>query len=102
MHRHVELDYPPEFDLSPNSDNFLIVLLGKHGGAGHLREIKHSAVRFHGSSYFSARSIAEKKRMHLQTHLQILSYLTRIGDIENAKLMLTNKFTQTANLFLGS
>lgn len=100
MHRHVDLGYPPEFDLSPNSDNFLLVLLGKHGGAGHLREIKYSAVRFHGSNYFSTMSIAEKNRMHLQTHLQTVSYLLRTGDIENAKLMLTNRLTQTANSFL--
>jgi len=101
MHRRVDLGYPPEFDLSPNSDNFLVMLLGKYGDAGYQREIYKSAVRFHGGNYFSAQSNIKKAQMHLQTHLQMVSYLLRIGEAENARLMLTNRLQRTVNLFLN-
>ncbi|MBK6743479.1 MAG: glycosyltransferase [Hydrogenophilales bacterium] len=100
MHRRIELDYPPEFDLSPNSDNFLVMLLGKYGGAAFQPDIESSAVRHHRSNYFSSRSHLEKDQMHLQTHLQMVSYLLRIGEAENARFMLTNTLAGMVRSYL--
>ncbi len=100
MHRHVDLGYPPEFDLAPNSDNFLVMLLGRYGGAGYQQHLQRSAVRLHGTNYFSVRSAAEKSQMRLQTHLQMVNYLLRIGELEHARSMITGRLATSANAFL--
>lgn len=100
MHRHVDLGYPPEFDLAPNSDNFLVMLLGQYGDAGYQHHLRPSAVRFHGANYFSVRSAAEKSQMHLQTHLQMVNYLLRTGETDHARAMLTHRLAASANAFL--
>lgn len=92
MHRRVALDQPPEFDLCPNSDNFMMVLLGQFGAATYLKGVESSAMRRHRGNIFSAQSELEKHRMHLQSHLQMAGYLVRINEAENAKCLLDRVF----------
>jgi glycosyltransferase involved in cell wall biosynthesis len=100
MHRRVDLGYPPEFDLSPNSDNFLVMLLGQYGGAGYQESIENSAVRYHNTNVFSIKSNVDKASMQLQTHLQMVSFLLRNSELEHARLMLAKPFTEKARWFL--
>lgn len=102
MHRRVDLGYPPEFDLAPNSDNFLVMLLGKYGGAGYQKDIENSAVRYHSTNVFSAKSSGDKANLQLQTHLQMLSYLLRAGELHHAKILLSTPLMQKARSFLKS
>lgn len=100
MHRRVDLGYPPEFDLAPNSDNFLVMLLGKYGGAAFQENIEKSAVRHHTTNVFSAKSSADKANLQLQTHLQMLNYLLRSGELNHARLMLSKPIIEKARSFL--
>lgn len=88
LHRNVGVDAPPEFHLAPNSDNFLPVLLAPFGGAGYCPEVQPSAIRKHDGNVFSAQPAAQQDAMHLRSHLQIASYLLRIGEEESAKTVL--------------
>lgn len=100
MHRRVDLGYPPEFDLAPNSDNFLVMLLGKYGGAAFQEDIEKSAVRHHTTNVFAAKSSADKANLQLQTHLQMLNYLLRSGELNHARLMLSKPIIEKARSFL--
>jgi glycosyltransferase involved in cell wall biosynthesis len=99
MHRRVELDNPPEFDLSPNSDNFLVMLLGQYGGAGFQADIESAAVRCHAGNIFSAKPQEAREQMQLQTHLQMMSYLLRIGETGHARVMLANRLSKSVRSY---
>ena len=46
-YRNVDIDFPPEYDLAPNGDNFLPILLAAHGGAKYQEEVSPLAYRQH-------------------------------------------------------
>jgi len=91
LHRNLPLEYPPEFDLAPNSDNFLLILLAPHGGAGFQHDIKASALRRHDNNIFSASSDDLKRQKLLQTYFQIAGYLLRKGEVVVAIQFIKNK-----------
>jgi len=91
MYRNVLTDFPPEFYLAPNGDNFLPILLGAFGAAKFQPEIKPLAYRAHEQSMFLSKPKTEKLRMQLQSMLQITAYFTRIGEAELASKILMDK-----------
>jgi glycosyltransferase involved in cell wall biosynthesis len=99
MHRRVALDNPPEFHLSPNSDNFLVMLLGQYGGAGFQADIESAAVRSHAGNIFSAKPQVVREQMQLQTHLQMMGYLLRIGETGHARVMLANRLSRSVSSY---
>lgn len=85
MYRNVMATFPPEYDLAPNGDNFLPILLGAHGHAKYQREVTPLFYRQHAHSMWSSRSLEQQTRMHAQTTLQICAYLVRTGQAKAAQ-----------------
>ena len=85
LFRNVPIVFPPEYNLMPNGDCFVPMLLSEFGGAKFQHEIGPLAYRQHNSGSFSAKSIEEKVRMQLQTELQITAYYIRRNEISVAQ-----------------
>ena len=81
LFRNVPIVFPPEYNLMPNGDNFIPMLLSEFGGAKFQPEIGPLAYRQHSSGSFSAKSNEEKGRMDLQTYLQITAYYIRRNEL---------------------
>lgn len=94
VHRHVRLAFPPEFDLAPNGDHFLPILLAAHGGAKFQADVGPLAYRQHDGGLWSARTPAERARMHVQTNLQIAAYFVRTGDAKAARTIIGGRLTE--------
>lgn len=101
MYRNVDIDFPPEYHLTPNGDNFLPILLAPHGGAKFQAEVGPLAYRQHAGGIWSQKNPAEQARMHLQSDLQITCYLVRTGDVEAARKVITGRFSIHAQEFFG-
>ncbi|MEH6549066.1 MAG: glycosyltransferase [Pseudomonadales bacterium] len=91
VYRKVPIEFPPEYELIPNGDNFVPMLLGAFGGARFQQDVGPLAYRQHQNSIWSAQPIEERLRMQLQSYLQITGYFVRIGDMESAKKMLLGR-----------
>ncbi len=96
VHRHVKLAFPPEFDLAPNGDHFLPMLLAASGGAKFQAEAGPLAYRQHRGGLWSGRTLAERAAMHLQTSLQIAAYFVRIGEADSAKAIIGDRLAYFA------
>ncbi len=101
MHRNVELDFPPEYFLAPNGDNFVPMLLAAFGAAKFQPEVGPLARRLHRGSMWASKSQAEQNRMHLQTYLQIAGYFVRTGDIKAARKILAGRLSLYVRRYLG-
>lgn len=101
VYRNVDITFPPEYDLAPNGDNFLPILLAAHGGAKFQSEVGPLAYRQHAGGIWSQKIPAERARMHLQSYLQIASYLVRIGDAEAAKKVIMGRLSDHAWTYFG-
>ena len=73
--------FPPEYNLMPNGDNFIPMLLAAFGGAKYQPEIGPLAYRQHDAGAYSAKTNDERTRMHIQTYLQIASYYIRKNEL---------------------
>jgi glycosyltransferase involved in cell wall biosynthesis len=100
MYRNVPMDFPPEYALIPNGDNFLPMLLGAFGGAKFQPEVRPLAYRKHAQSMWTGQPQQEKIRMHLQSYLQIAGYFVRIGETESAKAILRGRLHEDITRFL--
>jgi glycosyltransferase involved in cell wall biosynthesis len=85
VYRNVPVDFPPEYHLAPNGDNFIQVLLGAFGGAKFQPEVGPLGYRQHTGSMWTSRTLPEKTRAQLRSYLQIVSYLLRVGETEAAR-----------------
>ena len=101
VHRNVGLDFPPEYSLAPNGDNFVPMLLAPFGGAKFQPEVEPLARRLRKGSMWASKSQAEKDRMLLQTYLQIASYFVRIGEVEAATTILMGRLSSYVGRYLG-
>ena len=101
VHRNVGLDFPPEYSLAPNGDNFVPMLLAPFGGAKFQPEVGPLARRLRKGSMWASKSQAEKNRMLLQTYLQIAGYFVRIGEVEAATTILIGKLSSYVGRYLG-
>ena len=91
VYRNVPFEFPPEYHLTPNADNFIPMLLGAFGGAKFQADVGPLAYRQHGNSIWSSKPEAEKQRMHLQSALQITSYFVRIGELDSARQIASQR-----------
>lgn len=101
MYRRCFEEFPPEFDIVPNRDNFLPVFLAQHGGAKFQTDIKPSIYRMHTASYWSSKSAAEQNTIHLRTILIMTSYLLRIGKTDAAKHLIVNRLISAIKSLIG-
>jgi glycosyltransferase involved in cell wall biosynthesis len=101
VYRNVPLDFPPEYHLAPNGDNFMQVLLGGFGGAKFHADIGPLGYRQHAGSMWSSRSSAERLQMQLRTYLQIASYLLRVGEVEAATEIVQRQLAHQVRQLLG-
>lgn len=81
LFRNVPIAFPPEYNLMPNGDNFIPMLLAAFGGAKYQPEIGPLAYRQHDAGAYSAKTNDERTRMHIQTYLQIASYYIRKNEL---------------------
>lgn len=91
MHRNVPLDFPPEYRLAPNGDNFFPILLAPFGGAKFQGDVGPLCYRQHGTSGWSSRTPEEQTRMELRTALQIAAYYARLGEQDSLRFAIENK-----------
>jgi glycosyltransferase involved in cell wall biosynthesis len=78
--RNVLKDFPPEYFLVSNGDLFIARLLGFHGAAKYQGDaIRPNGYRQHPGGIWSMQPEGVRRRMHLLSHLQIVSFLVRIG-----------------------
>ena len=99
VQRNVVLEYPPEYSLVPNGDNFLPMLLAAHGGAKFQPEVGPLAYRQHPGGIWSQKAPAEKERMHLQSYLQIAAYFVRIGEAQTAKTIISGRLAHVLQIY---
>jgi glycosyltransferase involved in cell wall biosynthesis len=99
MYRNVISAFPPEYDLSPNGDNFLPLLLGAWGHAKYQRDITPMFYRQHSHSMWSSRPPEEQARMHAQTTLQMCAYLVRTGQAKAAERMAREKLPARLQIY---
>ena len=101
MYRRCFEEFPPEFDIVPNRDNFLPIFLAQYGGAKFQPDIKPSIYRIHTASYWSSKSAAEQNTIHLRTILIMTSYLLRIGKTDAAKHLIVNRLISAIKSLIG-
>jgi glycosyltransferase involved in cell wall biosynthesis len=94
VYRNVPIEFPPEYDLAPNGDHFLPILLAAYGGAKFLEDIEPLAYRQHDGGMWSRKSKEEQSHMYLRSYLQIAAYLVRIGEISSARKIIAGRLTQ--------
>ncbi len=94
VYRNVPIEFPPEYDLAPNGDHFLPILLAAHGGAKFLDDIAPLAYRQHDGGLWSSKSKEEQARMYLRSYLQIAAYFVRIGEIASARKVIAGRLTE--------
>ena len=102
LFRNVPIDFPPEYHLIPNGDNFIPMLLSNFGGGKFQGDIGPLAYQQHDGGDWSGKTEAEKDRMHLQSYLQIAAYYVRVNNLEVAQKVATmhliNKLFKTLQL----
>jgi len=91
VHRNLPFEFPPEYRLIPNADNFIAMLLGGFGGAKFQGEVGPLAYRQHGEGIWSGRTPQERERMQLQSFLQIAAYFVRIGELDAARGIVSTR-----------
>jgi hypothetical protein len=101
VHRNVKLDFPPEYSLAPNGDNFVPMLLAAYGGAKFQAEVGPLARRLRRGSMWWSKSQSEQNRMHLQTYLQIAAFFVRTGDVKAARKILAGRLSLFVRRYLG-
>lgn len=94
VYRSVRIEFPPEYDLAPNGDHFLPILLATYGGAKFLGDIEPLAYRQHDDSMWSRKSRQEQLHMYLRSYLQIAAYFVRIGEIASARKIIAGRLTE--------
>lgn len=97
VQRNIPIEFPPEYYLVPNGDNFVPMLLGAFGGAHFHPEVGFLAYRQHSGGIWSMKPAPEKYAMSLRTYLQICSYFVRLGDFEAAREIILNSL----RIFIG-
>ena len=85
LFRNVPIKFPPEYNLMPNGDCFIPMLLSEFGGAKYQPEIGPLAYRQHSGGSYSAKTDFDQKRMLMQTYLQITTYYIRRNEISIAQ-----------------
>lgn len=100
VHRNLRLEFPPEYDLVVNGDNFMPILHAPYGGAKYIESAGPLAYRQHGGGEWSSLTDRKKVIMHLQTYLQITSYLIRTGDYRAARQIITGRLDEIVRAFL--
>lgn len=101
LYRKCFQEFPPEFDIAPNRDNFLPILLAPHGSAKFQSGITPSVYRIHTASFWSSKSVAQQNVITLRTVLIITSYLLRIGKIDVAKRLILNRLVALLKALLA-
>ncbi len=93
---------PPEFDIIPNRDNFLPILLGEFGAAKYHDDVGDLMYRQHRNGYWTGKNKKERALIHSRTGLIICAYFIRIGIPELAKNYITKKLNEELNLGFNS
>jgi hypothetical protein len=93
MHRNVEMDFPLEYNLVPNGDNFYSMLLGAHGAAKFQHEVGPLAYLQHEGGMWSSKSRSQRKDMYLRTYLAIVGYFVRIEEHHSARALMASKLS---------
>lgn len=102
MHRNLKIDFPPEFHLAPNGDNFYPMLLAAHGGAKFQNEVGPLAYLQHQGGMWALKTQAQKSEMHLRTYLAIVGYFVRIGEVHNAKALMASRLSIYMQQYLNN
>ena len=97
VHRNVSPLYPHEYNHVQNGDVFTPILLGAFGGAKFQSDVGPLAYRQHPASVMSSKTPKEKKRRVFQSYLICASYLARVGEMEFAEQILSNKLGHPAS-----
>lgn len=100
LYRRCFEEFPPEFDIVPNRDNFLPIFLAQHGSAKFQPDIKPSIYRIHTESFWSSKSLAQQNLITLRSVLIIASYLLRIGKIDVAKRLILARLLSSIKALL--
>jgi glycosyltransferase involved in cell wall biosynthesis len=95
-------EFPPEYFLAPNEDNFLPILLGRFGAAKYQVEVEPLAYRQHPGGIWSQQSFARRSQMHFQSYLQIVAYLVRIGEMQTAKKLVLGRLIPYLNQYFSA
>lgn len=100
MHRNVKIDFPPEYNLVRNNDNFMPMLLASYGGAKFQADVGKLAYRQHPRGIWSMRSKEEQVQMYLQSYLQIAAYFVRIGEVSTARRILSGRLAKSIDGYM--
>ncbi len=95
-------EFPPEYFLAPNEDNFLPILLGRFGAAKYQGEVEPLAYRQHPGGIWSQQSFARRSQMNLQSYLQIVAYLVRIGEKQTAGKLVLGRLIPYLNQYFSA
>lgn len=95
-------EFPPEYFLAPNEDNFLPILLGRFGAAKYQGEVEPLAYRQHPGGIWSQQSFARRSQMNLQSYLQIVAYLVRIGEKQTARKLVLGRLIPYLNQYFSA
>ena len=101
MHRNVEMDFPAEYNLAPNGDNFYPMLLGAFGAAKFQSEVAPLAYLQHSGGMWSLKSNSQQNEMHLRTYLAIAGYFVRIGENKNAQALIASRLNYYTRLYFA-
>lgn len=102
VYRKAFNEFPPEYFLAPNEDNFLPILLGRFGGAKYQGEVEPLAYRQHPGGIWSQQSAARRAQMHFQSYLQIVAYLVRIGEKQTARKLVLRRLIPYLNQYFSA
>jgi glycosyltransferase involved in cell wall biosynthesis len=76
---------PHEFHRVRNSDNFLTMLLGEHGGGHFMPEVEAAVYVVHQGGIWSSKDRTQRKLEQLNTWMWMAAYQDRMGDVELAQ-----------------
>ncbi len=91
VHRNVAIEFPPEYNLVPNGDNFYPMLLATFGAAKFHDDVGPLAYVQHDGGIWSSKSKIQKNEMHMRSYFAIVGYFVRMGDREAAKALISSR-----------
>lgn len=90
--RNVIKEIPLDLLSARYGDLIMWSLLGAHGKGKYLADIKPAAYRIHDGGVHSKKTRKQQDEMALITSNALLSYYTRLGDIDTARYFLNKSF----------
>lgn len=98
MVRRIDLESPPEMEMSQAKDAFLQSLLGRYGGYQFMKEVKPSVYRVHRAGLWSGISLTARNAETQKLFNGLIQYHSRIGDHATVQALEKNRRRATRHI----